>query len=178
MFFGRNEGRVVGGRSCGCASCLKSSARCSERGPATSNSARSCRPIAAWMFRMTIDSSRECKRLFLCTELSPLPPSQFSIKGTKSAAAYLDPSKSEIRLGALLPVLWEGNETSYVRFRTIWIYSRDARQREPQASSPVSEHRMTITLRRLAGGEPSYAAVPQSITLAIHTNASGSIQMR
>src|SRR5580693_2860 len=51
-------------------------------------------------------------------------PSQFSIKGTETAAAYLDPSKSEIRLGALLPVLWEGNETSCVRFRTIGIYSR------------------------------------------------------
>jgi hypothetical protein len=40
---------------------------------------------------MTIDFSRECKRLFLCTELSPL-------------GAYLDQSKSdriEVRFGAI-----------------------------------------------------------------------------
>jgi hypothetical protein len=87
----------------------------------------------------------------LARNFSPLPPSRFSIKGTKSAAAYLDLSKSEIRLGALLSVLSEGNETSYVRFRTIWVYSRDATQRA--SSQQPGFYRMTITLRRPAGGE-------------------------
>jgi hypothetical protein len=144
----------------------------------TSNSARSCRPIAAWMFRMTIDFSRERKRPFLCTELSPLPPSQFSIKGTKSAAAYLDPSKSEIRLGRCCRS--SGRATKHLMFGSEHFgfirATRDSRSIKPAA--PVSELSDDITIRKLAGEERSYAARPQSITFAIHTAASGSNQMR
>jgi hypothetical protein len=95
----------------------------------TFNSARSCRPIAAWMFQMTIDFSRECNRLFLCTKLSPLPPSLFRSKAPNWRRFTSIRPKARYDWGALLPVLWEGNETSYVRFRTIGIYSRDARFR-------------------------------------------------
>jgi hypothetical protein len=101
----------------------------------TSNSARSCRPIAAWMFWMTIDFSCECKRLFLCTKLSPLLPSQFSIKGTKSAAAYL--KRDAIWGAAAVPL--RGQRSVLCSVPDNWIYSRDARQRERQARSPVSE---------------------------------------